>query len=239
VLGAIAGFDRRDPSSSRRPPADYVPGKGCSIRGLRVGLPESFFEWLDADVEASVRGALARAATAGALIRPVRTPSLEALNAAGRVILLAEAAAAMEPHRARRDAFGADVLALLDQGRLIPATDYLNAQRLRGKLQREFRQLWSEVDCLMAPTTPLAAPLLGEGAVRVRGREEDVRLASTRLVRGMNALGWPALSMPCGLSATGLPIGLQIIGPPFGEASILRLGAALEDEGVGIPPCPM
>jgi len=239
VLGAIAGFDRRDPSSSSHPVVDYVPDEGCSIRGLRVGFPESFFERLDADVEASVRGALARAASAGALIKAVRTPSLEALNAAGRVILLAEAAAAMEPHRARRDAFGADVLALLDQGRLVPATDYLNAQRLRRKLQREFGQLWSEVDCLMAPTTPLAAPPLGEAKVRLAGREEDVRLASTRLVRGINVLGWPALSMPCGLSSGGLPIGLQIIGPPFDEAVILRLGAALEDEGVGIPPCPM
>jgi aspartyl-tRNA(Asn)/glutamyl-tRNA(Gln) amidotransferase subunit A len=239
VLGAIAGFDRRDPSSSRRPVVDYVPDGSCSIRGLRIGFPESFFERLDADVEVSVRGAQARAASAGAVIKPVRTPSLEALNAAGRVILLAEAAAVMEPHRARRDAFGADVLTLLDQGRLVPATDYLNAQRLRRKLQREFSQVWSEVDCLMAPTTPLAAPPLGETTVRLAGREEDVRLASTRLVRGINVLGWPALSMPCGLSSEGLPIGLQIVGPPFEEALILRLGAALEDQGVGIPPCPM
>jgi aspartyl-tRNA(Asn)/glutamyl-tRNA(Gln) amidotransferase subunit A len=58
------------------------------------------------------------------------------------------------------------------------------------------------------------------------------------LVRGINVLGLPALSMPCGLSGAGLPVGLQIIGPAFEEALILRLGAALEDGGVGIPPCP-
>jgi aspartyl-tRNA(Asn)/glutamyl-tRNA(Gln) amidotransferase subunit A len=56
-------------------------------------------------------------------------------------------------------------------------------------------------------------------------------------VRGVNALGYPALSLPCGLSGAGLPIGLQIIGPAFEEARILRAGAALEDNGVGIPPC--
>jgi aspartyl-tRNA(Asn)/glutamyl-tRNA(Gln) amidotransferase subunit A len=70
------------------------------------------------------------------------------------------------------------------------------------------------------------------------GRDEDVRLATTRLVRGLNVLGLPALSIPCGLAASGLPIGVQIIGPAWEEALILRIGAALEDGGVGIPPCP-
>jgi aspartyl-tRNA(Asn)/glutamyl-tRNA(Gln) amidotransferase subunit A len=45
--------------------------------------------------------------------------------------------------------------------------------------------------------------------------------------------------MPCGLSASALPIGLQIVGPAFDEALILRIGAALEDGGVGIPPTPI
>jgi aspartyl-tRNA(Asn)/glutamyl-tRNA(Gln) amidotransferase subunit A len=58
-------------------------------------------------------------------------------------------------------------------------------------------------------------------------------------VRGINALGLPALSMPCGLSASRLPVGLQIVGPAFEEALILRVGAALEDGGVLIPPCPI
>jgi aspartyl-tRNA(Asn)/glutamyl-tRNA(Gln) amidotransferase subunit A len=75
--------------------------------------------------------------------------------------------------------------------------------------------------------------------VRLGGVEEDVRLASTRLVRGINALGYPALSIPCGLSGAGMPVGMQIVGPTFEEALILRIGAALEDAGVGIPRCPV
>jgi aspartyl-tRNA(Asn)/glutamyl-tRNA(Gln) amidotransferase subunit A len=97
--------------------------------------------------------------------------------------------------------------------------------------------LWQEVDCLLTPTTPTTAPRNGEQTIRLGGAEEDVRLATTRLVRGINVLGLPALSMPCGLSGSGLPIGLQIIGPAFEEALILRIGAALEAGGVGIPPC--
>ncbi len=94
------------------------------------------------------------------------------------------------------------------------------------------------MDCLIAPTTPNTAPRIGDATVRLGGRDEDVRLATTRLVRGINVLGLPALSIPCGLGASGLPIGVQIVGPAWEEALILRIGAALEDGGVGIPPCP-
>ena len=240
VLNALAGYDRRDPSCSRRQAVDYVPEEGCSIRRLRIGFPENFYlERLDPDVESAVRGAIARAGSLGAEIRPIRVADVEALNAVGRVILLAEAAAALEPYLGDRGRFGADVLALLDQGRLIPATDYINAQRLRRKMRREFDRLWSQVDCLITPTAPNVAPRIGETRVRLGGRDEDVRLATTRLVRAINVLGIPALSIPCGLSTRHLPIGLQIIGPAFEEALVLRVGAALEDGGVGIPPCPM
>jgi aspartyl-tRNA(Asn)/glutamyl-tRNA(Gln) amidotransferase subunit A len=239
VFDAIAGYDRRDAASSRHPVVETVPEVGCSIRGVRIGFAENFFfERLDADVESSVRGAFARAESLGAVLVPVRLPDMEAVTAVGRVILLCEASAMMEPHLNNRGQFGADVLALLDQGRLLAATDYIQAQRLRRKMQREFAAVWREVDCLIAPATPTAAPRVGENTVRLGGREEDLRILTTRLVRGFNVLGLPSLGMPCGLSAAGLPVGLQIVGPAMEEALILRVGAAMEDGGVGIPPCP-
>ncbi len=240
ALNAIAGHDPRDPTSSRRPVVDYVPGEDCSIRGVRIGFPDSFFfERLHEDVESAVRGAIARAQSLGAVIKPVRLPDMDALNAVARIVLLSEASSVAEPFMEDRGQFGPDVLALLDQGRLVPATDYINAQRLRRKMRREFEQVWQEVDCLIAPATPTPAPRIGDATIRLGGRDEDVRLASTRLVRCFNALGFPALSLPCGLSASGLPVGMQIVGPAFEEALLLRIGAALEDGGVGIPPCPM
>jgi aspartyl-tRNA(Asn)/glutamyl-tRNA(Gln) amidotransferase subunit A len=240
ALNAIAGYDPRDPTSSRRPVVDYVPGEDCSIRGVRIGFPDSFFfERLHEDVESAVRGAIARAQSLGAVIKPVRLPDMDALNAVARIVLLSEASSVAEPFMEDRGQFGPDVLALLDQGRLVPATDYINAQRLRRKMRREFEQVWQEVDCLIAPATPTPAPRIGDATIRLGGRDEDVRLASTRLVRCFNALGFPALSLPCGLSASGLPVGMQIVGPAFEEALLLRIGAALEDGGVGIPPCPM
>jgi aspartyl-tRNA(Asn)/glutamyl-tRNA(Gln) amidotransferase subunit A len=240
ALNAIAGHDPLDPTSSRRPVVDYVPDEDCSIRGVRIGFPDSFFfEHLDRDVESAVRGAMARAESLGAEMRPVRLPDMEALNAVARIVLLCEASAVAESYPQDRSLYGADVRALLDQGRLVPATDYINAQRLRRRMRREFDQVWKEVDCVVTPATPISAPRAGDTTVRLGGRDEDVRLAATRLVRGVNALGYPALCLPCGLSSAGLPVGLQIIGPAFEEALLLRIGAALEDGGVGIPPCPL
>ena len=237
VLNAIAGHDPRDPASSRRAVPDFPPPAGCSIQGLKIGVPENFyFERLDPEVESSVRSALRRAAALGASPRPIRVPDIEALNTVARIILLAEASAVHEANLKDRSRIGADVLALLDQGHLVPAPDYVNAQRLRRRLIGEFSALWREVDCLVTPTTPTAAPPIGATTIRIAGRDEDVRLATTRFMRGINALGSPALSIPCGLSSAGLPIGLQIVGPVFGEPAILRLAAALEDSGMRLSP---
>jgi aspartyl-tRNA(Asn)/glutamyl-tRNA(Gln) amidotransferase subunit A len=237
VFKAIVSYDPRDPSSSRHHVVDYTPQDGISLQGLRLGFPEKFFfERLDPDVESAVRGAIARAGALGADVKPVQVPNIEAINAVGYVILLAEAAATLERYVGDRSRFGVDVLSLLDQGRCLPAVDYVNAQRLRRKLQIEFAAVWKEVDCLMMPTTPNTAPRIGEELIRFRDGDQDVRALATRLVRAFNVLGLPALSMPCGLSSRGLPIGLQLVAAPFEEATLLQLGVALEDGGIGIPP---
>ncbi len=237
VFKAIVSYDSRDPSSSRHSVIDYTPQDGITLQGLRLGFPENFFfEGLDPNVESAVRGAIARAESLGASVKSVRLPDIEAINAIGYIILLAEAAAILEPYLNLRDRFGADVLSLLDQGRCLPAVDYVNAQRLRRKLQIEFAKVWSEVDCLIMPTTPNTAPKVGDELVRLRDRDQDVRMVATRMVRAFNVLGLPALSMPCGLSGQGMPIGLQLVAAPFEESTILQLGAVLEDGGIGIPP---
>jgi Asp-tRNA(Asn)/Glu-tRNA(Gln) amidotransferase A subunit family amidase len=70
--------------------------------------------------------------------------------------------------------------------------------------------------------------LIGQKQVELDGEMMDTRLATTRLVRGINVLGFPALSMPCGKSAQGLPMGVQLIARPFEERLLLALGEALE-----------
>jgi aspartyl-tRNA(Asn)/glutamyl-tRNA(Gln) amidotransferase subunit A len=201
-----------------------------TLRGLRIGLPDNFyFTHVAPDVVAAVHRAAKRAEGCGAEIVPVRVPDIDALNSVGRVILLAEASALYEPYLSRRGDFGDDVLSLLDQGRLVPATAYLNAQRLRKVLRNDFHALFGSIDCLFTPATATPAPRIGQKQVDLNGEMHDVRLATTRLVRGINVLGFPALSIPCGRSE-GLPVGLQIIGRPWEEYLLLALGEELEIE---------
>jgi len=229
TLSVIAGFDPRDETCSRRRVEPYLPPEPISIHALRIGLPENFyFERVSPSVAGAVRHAARLAEEAGAIVVSLRVPDIAQLNTIGRVILLSEASATMERYLHRREDFGPDVLALLDQGRLLPATDYINAQRVRRLLRQEFQAVWKQVDCLFTPSAPTTAPKIGQSTIDLNG-EEDVRIASTRLARGVNVLGLPALSLPCGFDEAGLPIGLQIIGPAFQEALILRVGAALED----------
>ncbi len=230
AYNAMAGHDDRDPNSSVEPVREYVPPPVCSVGGIRLGVPRNhFFDGVDDEIHAAVTACAAAAAKRGAQIRPVAVPDLDALNTVSRVILLAEASAVHEMHHHQREHIGADVLALLDQGRLVPATDYVNAQRLRRHFMRDWSIIFHMVDCLLTPTTPIPAPRIGQTTVEIGGNSYDTRLAATRLVRGVNALGLPALSIPCGKTSAGLPIGLQIIGRPFEEQMVLRVGAALED----------
>jgi len=211
-------------------PTGYVPPEGAEIRGIRIGLPRNFyFERLDVEVGLAVRTAVQTAAAIGARIIEIDVPDMAALNAAARTIQLPEALAVWKAYLERSEDFGADVLALLEQGRGVAAADYLDAQRQRRRMGAEFARVWGHVDCIFTPTTPMPPPKIGQTDVRFGGATEEVRTAATRLTRGMNALGLPALSMPCGFTKSGLPIGLQIIAPARAEDTLLRVAAAIED----------
>jgi len=211
-------------------PTDYVPPADSDLTGLRIGLPQNFFmQQVDPEVEASVRAAFDTAAAAGGLVVDVKVPDMEALRSAAATCLLVEAASALRPFLDRRADFGADVLPMLDQGKSIPAIDYIEAQRTRRRIGRQFASLFEQVDCIFTPATPTTAPKIGQKALEIRGAAEEVRAAATRFTRGMNALGLPAISIPCGFSRSGLPIGLQMICAARQDDLLLHAAAAMED----------
>jgi aspartyl-tRNA(Asn)/glutamyl-tRNA(Gln) amidotransferase subunit A len=208
----------------------YVPAPHADLRGMRIGVPENFFvERIAPEVMLSFRGAVQTAAALGAHVSEIKLPDVEALNVVGRIVQLSEVSALLARYLDRRSEIGRDILVLVEQGRLIPAIDYLNAQRVRTVLAREFSRIWKHLDCLMTPSTPMTAPKIGEMSVDFGSFTEDVRSAATRLTRPFNVLGWPALALPCGFSNAGMPIGLQLVAPPQQEDSLLQAGAALED----------
>jgi aspartyl-tRNA(Asn)/glutamyl-tRNA(Gln) amidotransferase subunit A len=230
VLNTIAGADPQDEATVARPAENFDPGPNATLRGMRVGIPQNFYnERLDAASGEAYNRALKLAERAGAILVPVSIPDPGGLTAVARAILLAEASAVLTPYLSRRSEFGSDVIALLDQGALLPATDYVNAQRVRRQLIRDYIKLFSKCDVIFAPTTPSPAPRIGQTTVRLGDQDEDTRLAATRFNRGINVLGWPAMSIPCG-AAGKLPLGLQIIGKPWGERAMIACAAAMEAE---------
>ncbi len=229
ALSAIAGHDPRDPSSATESVPVYSAEPQKRLDGLKVGVPSNFFfDGLHPEVEASVRAAIAAMERLGATAIAIQVPDIAAINATQIVIQLAEVSAL---YTQERDAgrFSPPLWNLLEQGRLIQATEYVNAQRLRSVFRREFNAIWQQVHVLAVPVTPVTAPLSSDTTIKINGVAEDVRMASTRLMRTANLLGDPALAMPCGKSKTGMPIGLQLIAAPFSEALLLRLAGTLEE----------
>jgi aspartyl-tRNA(Asn)/glutamyl-tRNA(Gln) amidotransferase subunit A len=228
TMNAIAGPDPRDASCVPFPTPEFNLPAPVDLKGVRVGIPENFFfDSLRDDVATAVHNAILALERLGASLVETPIPDLAEANIAARVIQLAETAAIYARHRDRA-MFGDDVWTLIEQGRMIAAEEYINAQRFRTLLRREFDALWQKIDILAAPSTPVTAPLLEETRVQIGAKEEDTRLASTRLTRPINLVGEPALSMPCGKDSLGLPMGMQLIGAPFGEPRLLQIAKMLE-----------
>jgi aspartyl-tRNA(Asn)/glutamyl-tRNA(Gln) amidotransferase subunit A len=243
LFDALVGYDPRDPASlpdpATRPAftaaqlnrsAEHAP-----LAGLRLGAPEdTYFAVADAEISAAVQCALKTLEDLGAAIEPVRLPpELAELFRAYRGIQMPEATAA---HReagwwpARADLYSPTVRSRLEMGGQLPATDYIQAQRVRRACSQGIRALMQQVDALVLPTLPMLPPRIDQldQPVRLGDSEFDASSALLRFTFPFNMTGQPALSLPCGFSMSGLPIGLQVVGRHLEESTVLRVGYAYQ-----------
>ncbi|HET7340540.1 MAG TPA: amidase [Methylomirabilota bacterium] len=231
MLELIAGHDPHDATSSHRAVGAPLAGLEQPIRGLRLALPENYyFDGVTPDVRAAVEQAARTLGSLGASVRPLRLPDPAAMIDVCNILARAESSAIhARVARDRPHELGAAVRSRLEVGFHISAHDYLQAARLRARLARAFvREVFAEVDAILAPTIPEPAPALA--AVTAPPVEEIVRRMGrfSRLTRPFNGLGLPVLTVPAGFAADGRPLGLSIAGRPFDEATVLRLGHAWE-----------
>jgi aspartyl-tRNA(Asn)/glutamyl-tRNA(Gln) amidotransferase subunit A len=229
TLTAMAGHDPNDLTSSHRTFALNPAWDRTALKDLRVGVPKNFFfDSVDSAVSQRIHEVIDLLRREGARISEVSLPNITEMNAAARVVQFAESSA-VYAHIEDAKLFSPTAWSLIQQGRLIAGHEYVNAQRLRTVYRREFDKLWRDIDFLIAPTTPVTAPRTDAQTVQVGTADpEDVRMASTRLVRAFNLLGEPAISLPCGSDDSGLPIGLQLIAAPFADAKLLGAASAIE-----------
>jgi aspartyl-tRNA(Asn)/glutamyl-tRNA(Gln) amidotransferase subunit A len=165
----------------------------------------------------------------GASLTDAKLPTVHLAAGASLAVIAPEAYAYHEAWlKTRAKEYGADVRQRLLVGAFVSGADYLKGQRVRRVARAEVDGVLAGVDVLLAPTTPIAAPVLGEGEVEIAGQRQPVRSSLIRYTRPFNLTGHPVASVPCGFTAVGLPIGLQIVGRTFDEATVLRVADAYQ-----------
>ncbi|MGD6756508.1 amidase [Streptomyces sp. BH105] len=231
VLNALAGHDPYDPASLDVPSADYRPGAGERLDGLRVGVPRTYyFDHVHPEVEAEVRRAIDQLAALGARLVEVDIPMARYVRATQWGLMVPEATAYHESTlRTAPELYRADVRTLLEAGEMMGAGDYLRAQRSRTLMREEWARVLRRVDVVAAPAVPVTAVEASQEMITwADGTVEAVSDAYVRLSSPANITGIPSLSVPVGHDAAGLPIGMQLLGRPLGEHTLLRVGHAYE-----------
>jgi aspartyl-tRNA(Asn)/glutamyl-tRNA(Gln) amidotransferase subunit A len=233
VLGAIAGYDPKDPFTSRQPVPDYTAQLGRDIKGLRIGLIRELHEHDDmhADVKQAMLDALTVLKELGAEVREVSIPLIAQAGAIFVGVADNEGAGARdEILRSQPGDLDAASRTRLQAAALIPAKLHNRALKARVILRQQFMDVLQQVDILLSPTTPfpppkhvdLTAPFVGTDDVRGR-------FFFRRAYTGCYALcALPAISIPGGFTRDNLPIGLQFGARPFAEATLLHAAYAFE-----------
>ncbi|MSO91849.1 MAG: amidase [Rhodospirillales bacterium] len=232
ILQVLAGRDANDPTSSARSVPNYSAGIGKSIRGLKIGVPETYFyEGIDAAVEKPVRESLDVLRRLGAKLLPVAMPAaIGATNTLTSMIIVAEAAAIHSRWlRDRPDDYGTQTRGRMLMGLFCPATRYLEALNLRGRLLAGFvESVFRKCDVLHTPVLPVEVPTLAETDLKANPGFLKYVGRMGHCTRPVNYLGLPAITVPCGFTQNGLPTGFQMVGRPFDEATLFRAASAYE-----------
>jgi aspartyl-tRNA(Asn)/glutamyl-tRNA(Gln) amidotransferase subunit A len=230
LLGLMAGEDPDDPTAVAGPLPDYLAATRQPMQGLRIGMPASFYvDDLDSDVARILDETIATLRREGASIVAVELPDQRQLTAACQLVLAVEAAAFHKRWMIERSGdYGPQVLMRLQNGLAIPAVSYLEAMRWRGPALAAHLAAVTNVDAVIAPVAPVAAPTIAASDVGNSPDAEAVIQRLTRFTRPVNYLGLPSLAIPSGFTSRGLPAGVQLIGRPFDEAMLLRIGAAFQ-----------
>ena len=248
LLGAMAGVDPMDATSTNVPVPNYEDSLKADLKGMKLGLPKEYFiKGVDAEVETAVRAAVDQCKKLGAEIVEVSLPHTAHAIAVYYVVATAEASAnlarfdgvrygarvdGVDPidmyGKTREAGFGAEVKRRIILGTYVLSSGYydayyLRAQKVRTLIRRDFAEAFKKCDALLTPVTPTAAYKIGE-------KTDDplqMYLGDIFTVTA-NLAGVCGLSVPCGFTKNRLPIGLQVLGPAFGEENILRVGHAYE-----------
>ena len=247
LLGAISGKDPHDSTSVDTEVPDYRAGLTGDLTGLRVGVADEYqIEGMDPRVEESVKQAIAELERLGAEIVPISLPHTEHALATYYIIAPAEASANLARFdgvkyglslqqdnlldtylETRGKGFGPEVKRRVMLGTYALSSGYydayyVQAQKVRTLIKRDFDQAFEKVDVVAAPTSPTVSFQKGS-----RSDDPMQMYLSDVFTIPANMAGIPGIAVPCGF-ADDLPVSLQFMGRAFDEATILRAAHAYE-----------
>lgn len=248
MLEAMAGFDAKDSTSVDMAVPRFEQALSGDIRGLKIGIPQEYrIDGLNAEIAALWDQGIVWLKEAGAEIVDISLPHTKYALPAYYIIAPAEASSNLARYdgvryglrvegdglddmyaRTRAKGFGAEVKRRLLIGTYVLSAGYydayyLKAQKVRTRIADDFKQAFGKIDCILTPTAPSAAFGAGEKS----GDPLEMYLNDVFTVPASLA-GLPGISVPAGMSETGLPLGLQLLGKPFDEETIIRTAGVLE-----------
>ena len=233
LLTIIAGHDNNDPTSSALAVPDYEACIDYPIDKRRIGIAHSsYFEGVEGDVDNVLQSVAQTLKATGAEVVSVDLPDPSVAFELAEIIVKSEAAALHEPWlRERPGDYSIAIRSVIEAGLFIPAAHYLQAVRLRAKLLDEFcREVFSKVDVVLLPATPMAAPLLRDCDPNSTFGAAQTMAQFPRFTRPFSYLGLPVLCVPGGFSKQGMPISFQLVGAPFEESLLLNIGHRYQQE---------
>ncbi|MFN7167704.1 MAG: Asp-tRNA(Asn)/Glu-tRNA(Gln) amidotransferase subunit GatA [Pannonibacter sp.] len=248
LLKSMASVDPKDTTSVDLPVPDYEAALGKSVKGLRIGIPAEYrVDGMPAEIEALWQQGIAWLKDAGAEIVNISLPHTKYALPAYYIVAPAEASSNLARYdgvryglrvpgndivdmyeNTRAAGFGQEVQRRILIGTYVLSAGYydayyLKAQKVRTLIKRDFDLAFEAgVDAILTPATPDAAFAPGEITDPVAMYLNDIFTVT------VNMAGLPGLSVPAGLSASGLPLGLQLIGRPFDEETLFQVAEVIE-----------
>jgi amidase len=204
--------------------ADFLKG----FKGLRIGLDESWVsDGVDPVIQRAIQQVKVILAEAGGTIKSIKVPDTRNTSSNWELHCGVQTAVAHEAtYPSKAAEYGPALARLIDQGRELKAVDYERIVRDAQQFTREMDAVFTEVDIVLAPVQPYAAPTYEQLAGLASDPEANRRLI--QFTSPFNASGHPALSVPIGFTEQGLPIGGQLIGRKYQDDLLCMVGMVLQ-----------
>jgi aspartyl-tRNA(Asn)/glutamyl-tRNA(Gln) amidotransferase subunit A len=230
---AMQGPDPRDHACTSRAAAPAAPALNAGLNGLRVAMLGGYFAQ---GGDPQVHAAVATVAADLGVTRRLEIPDAALARSAAFLLTSAEAGRLhLKNLKTRAGDFDPGIRDRFLAGALLPAAWYLQAQNFRGWFRERMREMFREVDVLLAPATPVSATRLGQEEMTLDGRTMPVRPNLGFFTQPISLVGLPVVAAPVHTLGT-MPVAVQLIGAPWREADLLRVARVLEKSGVCTAP---